>query len=187
MPIPPRFPITRTKLLLLTGVFFLLISLGCQQEKKNIGLQLGDTAPDFAAKDLNDRVIVLSSLKGSPVILRFIETTCRFCRADTPVFTNIYTQNKEDGPQILYVGSFYEKKDVLRSFAIEFNIDFPILTDTESKIADLYDIRVYPQTLFIGPDQKILASLLGGVGEAEIMEILGKFIKSSISPPVKTP
>ncbi len=177
----PRFDINPSLILLLAGVIILLCCNSCQQERKNISLQVGDTAPDFAAKDLDEKVTVLSSLKGRPIILRFFATTCRFCRADTPVFTKIHKELQEAGPQILYVGSFYEGKALLRAFAKELHVEFPILTDTEAQLADLYDVRIYPQTLFIGPDQKILASLVGALGEADVYEILKEFL-----PPKKT-
>jgi peroxiredoxin len=160
--------------------FFLLILLlvlvGCVQEEKSKVLQLGDSAPDFAVKDLDGKVIVLSSLKGNPVILRFFETDCRFCKADTPAFTKFYDENKGKGLQILYVGSFYESVDRLREFTEELGVGFPVAMDGDARLADLYDIRAYPQTLFISPDQKLLAAILGGVGEAELKEILGKYL-----------
>lgn len=149
----------------------------CGQEEKPKGLRLGDPAPDFAAKAIDDKVIVLSSLRGGPVILRFFETDCRFCQADTPIFKEYYQQYRERGLQVVYIGSFYEKREALKRFAEEMQLDFPVALDTEAKLADLYDIRAYPQTLFIGPDQKILAAILGGVGRAEMHEILGRYLE----------
>ena len=146
---------------------------GCVQEEKSKALQLGDTAPDFAVKDLKGNVFVLSNLQGSPVILRFFETNCRFCRADTPAFTKFYTAHKDQGLQVLYIGSFYEKEEDLQAFAKELGLVFPVALDKQAKLADLYGIRAYPQTVFISPDRKILAALLGGVGEAELQEIFG--------------
>ncbi len=167
-----KIEIVLTSLLLLC----LLPSAGCQQGKESQPLQLGDTAPDFAAKDLDGQVIVLSNLQEGPVILRFFETNCRFCRADTPAFTSFFTEHKESGLQILYIGSFYEKEETLRQFAEELGLVFPVILDKDAALADLYEIRAYPQTIFLGPDRKILAALLGGVGEAELQEILGKFL-----------
>ncbi len=154
----------------------LLLLLGCIQEKKTKPLQLGDTAPDFAIKDLSGKVTVLSNLHGSPVILRFFETNCRFCRADTPAFTKFYSDHKDKGLQVLYIGSFYENVEKLREFAEEMAIVFPVASDKDAALADLYDIRAYPQTIFIDPERKILAAILGGVGEAELQEILGKYL-----------
>ncbi len=155
--------------------FFLLVFLllGCDQEEKNKPLQLGDTAPDFAVKDLKGNVIVLSNQQGRPVILRFFETNCRFCRADTPAFTQFYAAHKDKGLQIIYIGSFYEKEHDLQTFVKELGLVFPVVQDKQAQLADLYGIRAYPQTVFIGPDQKILAALLGGVGAAELREIFG--------------
>lgn len=157
-------------------LMLLLLLLGCVQEKKSKPLQLGDTAPDFAVKDLSGRVTVLSNLRGGPVILRFFETNCRFCRADTPAFTKFYTEHKDKGLQVLYIGGFYENVEKLREFAEEMAIVFPVAADKDAALADLYDIRAYPQTIFIDPEQKILAAILGGVGEAELQEILGKYL-----------
>lgn len=157
-------------------MLFCLILAGCSPQEAPKGLQLGDPAPDFAAKGLDDRVIVLSSLRGGPVILRFFESSCRFCQADTPAFKEFYHKYRDRGLQVIYVGSFYEKRENLQKFAADMQIDFPIVMDAEAKLADLYDIRAYPQTLFISPDQKILAAMLGGVGKAELQEILGKYL-----------
>lgn len=156
----------------------LLISLfsGCSPQQQTRELHLGDEAPDFAAKDLNGNVHVLSSKKGYPVILRFFETDCRFCKADTPAFTRFYSGNRAKGLEILYIGSFYEDEKALNDFVKELNPDFPVAVDANGRLADLYGIKAYPQTLFISPDQKILAALLGGVGEAELKEILGQFL-----------
>jgi len=163
-------------------VFMFLLLLfptlfGCIQEKENKPLQLGDTAPDFAVKDLTGKVTVLSNVHGSPMILRFFETNCRFCRADTPAFSKFYSEHKDAGLQVLYIGSFYENAENLQAFADELGIAFPIAMDKNAGLADLYDIRAYPQTVFISPDQKILAAILGGVGEAELQEILGKYLE----------
>lgn len=158
-------------------VLLCLVFGGCGQEEKPRGLRLGDRAPDFAVKDINDQVIVLSNLQGSPVILRFFETNCKFCKADTPAFKEFSSKHRDKGLQVIYVGSFYEKRETLQSFVEELQINFPVAMDAAAKLADLYDIRVYPQTIFISPDQKILAALLGGVGQAELQEILGKYLE----------
>lgn len=161
--------------LLFLGILLLVFS-GCMQEEKSKNLQLGDTAPDFALKDLDGKVIVLSNLKGHPVVLRFFETDCRFCKADTPAFTKFYTKNKDKGLRVVYVGSFYESEQKLRSFAEQLGVVFPVAMDAQARLADLYDIRGYPQTIFISPEQKILAAILGGVGEAELQEIFREYL-----------
>jgi peroxiredoxin len=161
---------------LLAAIVLSLLS-GCQQEPARGDFRLGDPAPDFAARDLDGGVVVLSSLRGKPVILRFFETDCRFCRADTPVITELYQKYREQGLVILYIGSFYDKESSLRAFIDELGIDFPVVMDGSAKLADLYQIKVYPQTLFISPDQRLLGALLGAVGEAEVVEIFAEHLQ----------
>jgi len=154
------------------------ILCGCegQQETKK-ELQLGDPAPDFAIKTLSGEVAVLSSLRGRPVILRFFETGCRFCRADTPAFNRFYTKHKDNGLYVLYIGSFYESRVALEKFIEELQLDFPVAMDEGAKLADLYGVKAYPQTIFIGPQGQLLAALLGGVGEPEMEEIFAEYLK----------
>ncbi|MBU1568380.1 MAG: TlpA family protein disulfide reductase [Proteobacteria bacterium] len=173
-----KFSISAQNVALICIFVFLLARLliGCDRETPPARLQLGDLAPDFAAKDLDGNVVVLSSLKEGPVVLRFFESNCRFCKADTPAFSEFYKKHQNKGLKILYIGSFYESDKSLRAFAEELGTIFPVILDNAAKLADQYGIRAYPQTLFLSPDHKIVAALLGGVGEAELSEILGKYL-----------
>lgn len=174
-----EYRVTKPEFYRVIAVFVFLIMclfVGCSSQQQTNELHLGDIAPDFAVKDLTGNVHILSSKKGYPVILRFFETDCRFCKADTPAFTRFYNDNKGKGLEILYIGSFYEDEKALKDFVKELNPDFPVAVDINGRLADLYGIEAYPQTLFISPDQKILAALLGGIGEAELKEIIGQFL-----------
>jgi len=167
----------QSKLILFFLLYCLLGITGCQPVENPEQLQLGDPAPDFAVKDLQGNVFVLSSFKGRPVVMRFFETNCRFCKADTPAFIEFYRRYPENSLEIIYIGSFYESEESLSQFADQLNLIFPVALDGGGRLADLYDIKAYPQTLFIGPDGNIDAALLGGVGDAELVEIVGKHLE----------
>ena len=154
----------------------MLLLAGCQQERTGGPLMAGSTAPDFMAKDLDGNVIVLSSLAGKPVVVRFFETDCRFCKADTPVFSHYFEKYQEKGLHVVYVGSFYENLESVREFVDVLEVKFPVVMDEGARLADLFAVKIYPQTFMIGPDRKILANLFGGVGEAEFQEILGDYL-----------
>lgn len=160
--------------------FFLLFVLsitGCQPERKGGPLMAGDVAPDFAAKDLDGNIIVLSSLKGKPVVVRFWETDCKYCKADTPIFNRYYEKYREAGLNVVYVSSFYEEIHAVKRFVDLLEVPFPVVMDTDARLADLYNVKLYPQTFMIGPDRTILANLFGGVGEAEFLELLGEYLR----------
>jgi peroxiredoxin len=171
--------VKKSERMLVTSVFLLLLLLlqGCSPAENPEQLQIGDIAPDIAVKDMKGNVFVLSSFKGMPVVLRFFETNCMFCKADTPAFIEFYNKYPKGSMEILYIGSFYESAESLKQFTDDLQLIFPVALDQGGRLADLYDIRAYPQTLFIGPEGTIDAALLGGVGEAELMEIVGKYLE----------
>jgi len=154
-----------------------MIAAACQPGRKGGPLMAGDIAPDFAAKDIDGNIIVLSSLAGKPVVVRFWETNCRFCRADTPIFNSYFTKYRQRGLHVIYVSSFYEDVAAVKEFVDLLDVEFPVVMDEGAKLADLYNVKVYPQTFMIGPDRTILANIFGGVGEAEFQEIFGKYLQ----------
>ena len=154
-----------------------LLLTGCQPERKGGPLVAGDVAPDFAVTDLDGNVTVLSSLAGKPVVVRFWETNCRFCRADTPIFNSYFEKYRQQGLHVIYISSFYENISAVKEFVELLEVGFPVVMDEGGKLADLYNIKLYPQTFMIGPDRVILANIFGGVGEAEFKEILGPYLQ----------
>lgn len=158
-------------------VFCGMLLAACQPERKGGPLGAGDQAPDFAAKDLDGNIIVLSSLAGKPVVVRFWETNCKYCKADTPIFNHYFEKYKSKGLNVVYVSSFYEDLDAVKRFVDLLEVPFPVVMDSNAKLADLYNIKIYPQTFMIGPDRTILANLFGGVGEAEFNELLGEYLQ----------
>ncbi len=164
-------------LLFLAGLCGPVLLSGCQEKPQIEELDVGDIAPDFAAKDLSGNVIVLSSLAGKPVVVRFVETNCRFCKADTPIFSSYFEKYQKKGLQIIYISAFSDDKAAVKQFIDLLEISFPVVLDRQAKLADLYDVLIYPQTFMIGPDRLIKGNLYGGVGEAEFNEILGEYLR----------
>ena len=65
----------------------------------------------------------------------------------------------------------------VKAFTEDLEIVFPVALDRDGKMAADYQVRMVPQTVFISPDQKIITAILGGVGEAELDELVGKYLK----------
>lgn len=153
----------------------LLFTLSCSPQSVQPA-KVGDSAPDFCLKDINGEIVILSYWKTNPVILRFWETDCMFCRADTPVFTAFYEKYKDQGLKMVYISSYYENLKDIKSFVQQYGIDFHVIMDKEGKLAELFSIEQYPQTLTISPEHIITASMDGGVGEVELQELLGSYL-----------
>lgn len=140
-------------------------------------LRIGDQAPDFSITDLRGVVISSESWRGHPVILRFWDTECKYCRADTPIFNRYFDHYQKRGLKVLYVATGNETRERVENFIADLAIDFPVALDRGQKVASAYQVTMVPQTIFISPDQKIITAVLGGVGEAELEELIGNYLQ----------
>jgi peroxiredoxin len=162
---------------ILPALLVLFLS-GCETEQQS-ALQIGDSAPGFTLQDLEGNDISLADYKGSPVILRFFLTDCKFCRADTPVFNEYFSRYGSQGLRILYIDSLDTSTKVIAAFRDELDIPFPILVDSGGKTARDYKVRALPQTIILNPQHAIIAAILGGVSEEELNRTLAPYINST--------
>ena len=160
----------------LAAVLFFLLAAACSPGTSD-RLKIGDRAPDFSITDLHGNHLSATAWQGSPVILRFWDTECKYCRADTPIVNRFFDQYQQRGLKVLYVAMANETIAGVKSFIRDLDIVFPVALDHEGRMAADYQVRMVPQTIFISPDQKIITAILGGVGEAEIEELVGKYLK----------
>ncbi len=148
----------------------------CSSGENKAILKVGDQAPDFTVTDLDGKVFSLSKSLGSPVVLRFFLTDCKFCRADTPVFNEYYKRFHAKGLRIIYIDTLGVNNRELDSFRRELAIAFPVASDTSGKIAAAYSVKALPQTVVLDPQHKIIAAILGGVSEAELKHLLSPYL-----------
>ena len=162
-------------LLLFIAVIFIGALGGCGNDEP-YRLKIGDRAPDYQVTDLDGLLISSDKWRGFPVILRFWDTECKYCRADTPIFNRYFDAYRQRGLKVLYVATGNETLERIDAFIEDLDIIFPVAFDIDGKLAESYQVKMVPQTIFISPDQKIITAILGGVGEAELEELVGEFL-----------
>lgn len=161
---------------LLGLVVILMVFTGCQQSQQAGNVKVGDPAPMFAGVDLQGRSFSLADFPGKPVIIRFWSTECKFCRADTPVFNKLFAKFHDKGLEIAYINTLSNLEQV-NDFVADLAITFPVLMDKNGDIARLYQIKLVPQTVVIDRNHTIVAAILGGVSEQEILDLLQEDLK----------
>lgn len=133
-------------------------ALGQEVEERKIGLEKGDTPPDFTLTSLDGEKVTLSELRGKKVILNFWNTWCPPCKAEMPHMQNYYEQYaKEENVEILAVNLTAGERDVtadakintVMTFKNSFKLTFPILLDTKNEVELDYQIIEIPTTYFI--------------------------------------
>jgi peroxiredoxin len=168
---------TRQLLILLMTLTVVLLLLNSCSGGSTKPIRIGDTVSPFSGIDLENKTFTLSSHKGKPVIVRFFLIDCPYCRADTPIFNKFYEKYRQKGLDIVYINNDGNNIEAVKNFARELDIRFPVIFDPEGKIAKQYNVRIQPLTLVLSPEHKLLAALLGGVSEAELDELLGKYLQ----------
>jgi len=163
------------RLLLLFAACILTVVAGCDSGNKGV-LQFGEKAPSFSSTDMNGTSIDLAELQGVPVVLRFFVPNCKYCRSDTKIFNEYFKKYSGKGLKIIYINTDKNLEEA-QKFVKELDIVFPVILDRDQAIAELYRVKIVPQTIVLDPDHLIIGAILGGVSEAELDDLLLKFLQ----------
>ncbi|HUO25283.1 MAG TPA: TlpA disulfide reductase family protein [Candidatus Aquilonibacter sp.] len=122
------------------------VTLEAQSEEP---LLVGKIAPAFSALTLDGRSVSLADFRGKKVVVSFWASWCAPCRLEMPILAEFYKKNHVGANdfEILAVSIDEDPKEVMK-FASAQKLNFPVLLDSERKIADAYGVDGIP-TLFV--------------------------------------
>ena len=141
------------------------------QSSTEEGVLPGNLAPDFRLMGLNGQNIVLSELRGSPVLLNFWATWCGPCRVEMPLIQEIYEDSgwSEQGLVILAVDGG-ETASKVQEFMNVNGLSFTALLDNNNSVFKNYNIRAIPTTFFIDKEGIIKVVKMGTFRSREQIE-----------------
>jgi cytochrome c biogenesis protein CcmG/thiol:disulfide interchange protein DsbE len=117
---------------------------------------VGKIAADFQLNDLEGNPVRLSGLRGKVVVLDFWRTQCPPCIVGLPVVTKVTAARKARGV-VFYAINLNETADDVRAFQKRRNLAFPVLLDSDRKVADLYQVDGVPVSFLIDQSGRIEA------------------------------
>jgi peroxiredoxin Q/BCP len=125
-------------LTIVAGIAVVLL-LGAMRSARGEAPTVGTAAPDFTLPDQEGRPVTLAGLRGKWVALYF------YPKADTPGCTteacefrdNVFAF-EEMGATI--VGVSIDKVGDQKKFAAKYSLPFPLLADSDGKVAALYGV-----------------------------------------------
>jgi hypothetical protein len=134
-------------------------------------------APDFSAEVIQDGSIpqalkgpfdraqnggrlVMSRLRGTPVVLHLFSSRCAPCRADTRL---VETTWKRWGPRgVLFVGiSVKEPPGSAEAVLRQYDVTYPAVLDRSGEVAKRYGATALPQTFFVSSGGDIVGEVAG--------------------------
>ena len=149
-----------------------------QKQPKQVNihtLEVGDIAPDFTLKDVNNKPVSLSSLKGKYVLVDFWASWCGPCRGENPFVVAAYSKFKNKNFTILGISLDEQRAEWINAIK-EDQLSWLQVSDLEgmnSAVASMYGVDAIPYNVLLDPQGKIIAtSLRGPALDKKLSEVL---------------
>jgi len=140
-----------------------------------VGINIGDTAPDFTLQTLEGDTILLSDMRGKSVLVNFWATWCPFCIDEMPDFQEQFEQHSDE---LVVLGVNLQETDLNRvnRFVDDLGVTYPILLDPDASVKRRYDIFTQPVSYFIDKDGVIIDKKFGPLTTQETQEKIAKIL-----------
>ena len=131
-------------------------------------------------RDLQDARQSLGQFAGRILVINFWATWCAPCRAEMPAFSRV--SERWAGRGVAFVGLSAEATEVVRRFASEVPVSYPLWIGPEADtLARRFGNRlgVLPYTVMLDPGGRLLEVRVGPYTEAELEQRLQAFAANS--------
>src|SRR5436309_13242739 len=123
--------------------------------------KVGDKAPLIQSKDQDGKTWKLADVVGKKIVLLYFypKDDTPGCTKEACGFRDQTSDLKKDNVEV--IGVSFDSPDSHQKFISKYNLTFPLLADTDGKIADAYGVRMPNKTMarrasfLIGLDGKI--------------------------------
>lgn len=175
--------------LFVIALIAILILSNCSGSNSNIGTSKAQTvaeenqptdtdslkdAPDFTLTKMNGESFTLLEHEGKVVVLNIWATWCPPCRKEIPDFIDIQEEMRDEG--VLFVGVSQDKEgmEVVRPFAKEYGINYPLVVDDGTVRQKYGPFRGIPTTFIINKKGKVEFVAPGMVNREALQPALEK-------------
>jgi len=154
-----------------TALLCLLLLVACNSGSHPP--RIGNAAPDFTITD-SQHTVVLSQLRGKPVVLNFWATWCPPCVEEMPSLVQLH---KELGDRVTILAVSEDADDgAYKQFVHDHNVDLLTVRDTKQTTNEVYGTFKFPETYIIDRNGKIVRKFIGPANwtSPDIVEYLNK-------------
>ena len=154
-------------------IFSILVSVTLSAQQ--IGINIGNKAPELTGNSPDGKTIRLSDTKGKLVLLDFWAAWCSPCRAENPNVVEAYKKYHDKGFDVFGV-SFDKDKASWEKAIADDQLTWTQVSDLKywsSEAGKLYGIQSIPQNVLISPEGIIIdKNLRGEALQLKLQELL---------------
>ena len=137
--------------------------------ERNARPVIGRSAPAFTVDSLAKESVNLSDFKGQVVLINFWASWCMPCRIEMLDLQTAYEAYRDQGFVILAI-DVGEPLKMAAAFAQEFGLTFPVLLDSNGRIAQRYEVRALPSSFFVDQEGILRDIVIGGPMNQDYIE-----------------
>jgi len=142
-----------------TGALIAVLALAClgamsrahaDSRKADFEIWQAGRKPTFVLRDVDDKSLRLSSLRGRIVVLHFFATWCEPCRDELPALSRLAERGRSQKISIVAI-SVAEVPDRVRRFIAkeQLALNFPILLDQDRATTKRWGVQILPSTIVL--------------------------------------
>ena len=140
----------------------LFLSLACSA----VSAETIDPDQYFSAEDLAGAPVDLKTLLGErkAVLINFWATWCALCKEEIPALAELQTRESAAGLAVVGV-NVAESERKVRRYVEDMGINYPVVLDPESAIAERYNVMGLPVSLLVRADGSVTGPYSGFTDE----------------------
>lgn len=112
--------------------------------------------------DVNGQRVTRKDYRGKVTVVNFWATWCPPCVEEIPSLNRLRQAMHGKAFELVSI-DYAEDKQQIEKFLQQVNVDFPVLLDSDGKVAASWGALVFPSTFVIGPDGMIRYGVNGGI------------------------
>ena len=119
--------------------------------------KVGSIMPAWNAKSVDGKAFDIADMRGNVVLINIWATWCGPCRYEIPELVKLHAEWAPQGFAVLGASidgraTVGEVEPMMRSF----KINYPVVIDTDARIADIFETSVIPTSALIDRSGKVV-------------------------------